>query len=68
VTHATTSQDAQSTVGPRSYVLQVSEPHRAAASVLDWSTHRGVELRGLEVLPGTLEDVFLQLTGRELRE
>jgi hypothetical protein len=25
-------------------------------------------VRGLEVVPGTLEDVFLELTGRELRD
>jgi len=37
-------------------------------ALLGWSEGRGVDLRGLEVVPGILEDVFLQLTGRELRE
>ena len=53
---------------PASYELQISEPRTAVGALLDWSDRQGVELRGLEVVPGTLEDVFLQLTGRELRE
>ncbi|MGH2651792.1 MAG: ABC transporter ATP-binding protein, partial [Actinomycetota bacterium] len=55
-------------VGPVTYELQVTEPKIAVGALLDWSDARGVDLRGLEVVPGTLEDVFLQLTGRELRE
>ena len=50
------------------YRLDVEEPRTAVTSLLNWSEGRGIELRGLEVAPGTLEDVFLQLTGRELRE
>ena len=53
---------------PASYRLAVSEPRTAVGALLDWSQREGVELRGLEVVPGSLEDVFLQLTGRELRE
>lgn len=53
---------------PANYQLQISEPRTAVGALLDWSQRQGVELRGLEVVPGTLEDVFLQLTGRELRE
>ncbi|MGH2450407.1 MAG: ABC transporter ATP-binding protein [Candidatus Limnocylindria bacterium] len=53
---------------PASYQLQITEPRTAVGALLDWSQRQGVELRGLEVVPGTLEDVFLQLTGRELRE
>jgi ABC-2 type transport system ATP-binding protein len=53
---------------PASYQLQISEPRTAVGALLDWSDRQGVELRGLAVVPGTLEDVFLQLTGRELRE
>jgi ABC-2 type transport system ATP-binding protein len=55
-------------LGPATYQLGVIEPKIAVGALLDWSEARGVELRGLEVAPGTLEDVFLQLTGRELRE
>ena len=50
------------------YRLDVDEPRAAVTSLLNWSEDRDIELRGLEVAPGTLEDVFLQLTGRELRE
>jgi len=53
---------------PSSYRLAVGEARTAVASLLDWSDRQGVELRGLQVVPGSLEDVFLQLTGRELRD
>jgi len=56
------------TLGPTTYKLEVVEPKTAVTALLNWSESRGVEVRGLEVVPGTLEDVFLQLTGRELRE
>jgi ABC-2 type transport system ATP-binding protein len=60
-------------VGPGSaalctYRLAVSEPKTAVGALLDWSNDQQVELRGLELVPGSLEDVFLQLTGRELRD
>jgi ABC-2 type transport system ATP-binding protein len=55
-------------IAPAAYELRVAEPRAAVAALLDWSERRGVELRGLEVVPGTLEDVFLQLTGRALRD
>jgi ABC-2 type transport system ATP-binding protein len=50
------------------YRMEVTEPRTAVTSLLDWSKDRDLDLRGLEVVPGTLEDVFLSLTGRELRE
>jgi ABC-2 type transport system ATP-binding protein len=53
---------------PTTYKLEVTEPKTAVTALLNWSEGRGVDVRGLEVVPGTLEDVFLQLTGRELRE
>ena len=53
---------------PATYQLEITEPKTAVTALLNWSEGRGVELRGLEVVPGTLEDVFLQLTGRELRD
>jgi ABC-2 type transport system ATP-binding protein len=53
---------------PATYRLAVSEPKAAVGALLDWSDRSGVELRGLEVVPGSLEDVFLQVTGRELRD
>jgi ABC-2 type transport system ATP-binding protein len=70
ISGATTKRNGQGpgALGPTTYQLQVTEPRTAVGALLDWSQARGVELRGLEVIPGTLEDVFLQLTGRELRE
>jgi ABC-2 type transport system ATP-binding protein len=53
---------------PAAYRVEISEPRTAVGALLDWSERQGVELRGLEVAPGSLEDVFLQVTGRELRE
>ncbi|MGH2582018.1 MAG: ABC transporter ATP-binding protein [Anaerolineales bacterium] len=53
--------------GP-TYKLRVSEPKQAVRALLNWSEDKGVELRGLEVTPGTLEDIFLELTGRKLRD
>ncbi len=53
---------------PATYRLAVSEPKAAVGALLDWSDRQGVELRGLEVVPGSLEDVFLELTGRGLRD
>ena len=55
-------------IGVATYELRITEPRAAVSAVLDWSQRRGVDLRGLEVAPGTLEDVFLQLTGRALRD
>jgi ABC-2 type transport system ATP-binding protein len=63
-----TADRAASGVGPATYQLTITEPRTAVTALLGWSAGRGVDLRGLEVVPGTLEDVFLQLTGRELRE
>ncbi len=60
--------DGSGGTSPTVYRLEVTEPKTAVGALLDWSASRGVDLRGLEVVPGTLEDVFLQLTGRELRE
>ncbi len=70
VTAATDTRNGNQpgTLGPATYQLQVTEPKTAVGALLDWSQAHGVELRGLEVVPGTLEDVFLQLTGRKLRE
>ncbi|GAB3162409.1 ABC transporter ATP-binding protein [Myceligenerans halotolerans] len=53
-------------IGPASYRLQVSDPGAAATALLAWAEREAVELRGLQVVPGTLEDVFLSLTGRDL--
>jgi ABC-2 type transport system ATP-binding protein len=70
VTGATSKSNGEEpgVLRPTTYKLEVIEPKTAVTALLNWSEGRGVEVRGLEVVPGTLEDVFLQLTGRELRE
>lgn len=56
--------------GARAYAYQLRTPDPDAVidGLLAFSQRNGLRLRALEVLPGTLEDVFLQLTGRELRD
>jgi ABC-2 type transport system ATP-binding protein len=51
-------------------LLDVSLPDAAAAlpRLLDALSRGGVELAGIEVHQPTLDDVFLSLTGRELRD
>jgi ABC-2 type transport system ATP-binding protein len=48
--------------------LQVSELHRAVPSLLEELTRQGVPLTELRTHSATLEDVFVALTGRHLRD
>ena len=48
--------------------LRVKDASQAMYHVLEWATDKGVTLEHLEVVPATLEDVFLELTGKELRD
>ena len=50
------------------YVLAVSEPHVAIPALLDLLRQSGVKLAGLTTRTATLEDVFVTLTGRHLRD
>jgi ABC-2 type transport system ATP-binding protein len=54
--------------GAFAYELRAAAPEAVLAELLEWSRRNGLGLRSLEVLTGTLEDVFLELTGRELRD
>ncbi len=53
--------------GPR-YTLTVSELHRTVPTLLAELQRRGVELTELVTHHATLEDLFLSLTGRHLRD
>ncbi|HTT69078.1 MAG TPA: ABC transporter ATP-binding protein [Gemmatimonadales bacterium] len=53
--------------GPR-YVLTVSEVHRAVPGLLGELQRRDVEMTELVTHHATLEDLFLSLTGRHLRD
>ena len=50
------------------YVIRLSDVPRALDSVLEGIVHNDIRLEHLEVAPVTLEDVFLELTGSELRD
>ncbi|AWM38737.1 Fluoroquinolones export ATP-binding protein [Gemmata obscuriglobus] len=48
--------------------LTAGEPHRALPALLDLLRARGAKLAGLTTRTATLEDVFVTLTGRHLRD
>jgi ABC-2 type transport system ATP-binding protein len=50
------------------YRLQVSELHRAMPSLLAELRRQGAQLAELRTHSATLEDVFVSLTGRHLRD
>jgi ABC-2 type transport system ATP-binding protein len=54
--------------GRVSYELGVAQAQVPLQAFVDWAGSRGVVTEDLRVLPATLEDVFLSLTGRALRD
>lgn len=54
--------------GRGTYVLETAHPAALAATVTAWLRDNGCVLEELRVGGGSLEEVFLGLTGRELRE
>ncbi|QJW93087.1 ABC transporter ATP-binding protein [Frigoriglobus tundricola] len=54
-------------VGTR-FTLAAGEPHRALPALLDFVRAAGVKITGLTTRTATLEDVFVTLTGRHLRD
>lgn len=54
--------------GAYTYELRGPDHEGALYELLAWSRGQDVALRALEVVPGSLEDVFLNLTGNELRD
>jgi ABC-2 type transport system ATP-binding protein len=50
------------------YELQVRELHRAAAALFEETARRGIVVTDLRTHSATLEDVFVSLTGRHLRD
>jgi ABC-2 type transport system ATP-binding protein len=49
-------------------MLTAGEPHRALPALLDYLRAQGVKLVGLTTRTATLEDVFVTLTGKHLRD
>lgn len=54
-------------VQPGSYVVETAAAAEFVAAVAVWLRDQGITLTELRVGDGSLEDVFLRLTGRELR-
>lgn len=50
------------------FLLQVTELHRAVPALLDELSRRGIPLTELRTHSASLEDVFVTLTGRHLRD
>lgn len=48
--------------------MRTSDASATVSGIMQWSGESGSPVRHLEVIPSNLEDVFLSLTGRELRE
>ena len=51
-----------------SYQLRLSNTPKALDFILDEIVHKDIRIQHLEITPVTLEDVYLKLTGSELRE
>lgn len=58
----------QARVTDDGYLLVVREPHVAISSLFDHCQQQGVSLSHLTTRQATLEDVFIALTGRHLRD
>ena len=50
------------------YLLTVAEPHQALPGLFQWLSSEGLELARLTTRHASLEDVFVRLTGRHLRD
>lgn len=50
------------------YLLRLDNNPEALNGILEGIVRSGVTLKHLEIVPATLEDVFLELTGKELRD
>ena len=55
-------------VSENTYLLRLANSPSALKSMLDEISQAGLGLENLQVTPVTLEDVFLELTGSELRD
>jgi len=62
------SRVARPTLGEFDFELHVERAQVTLPAFLDWAGASGVSVDDVQVLPATLEDVFLSMTGRSLRE
>jgi ABC-2 type transport system ATP-binding protein len=52
----------------RSLTMQSSQPAKAIVELVKWIDQHGLELADIHLKRPTLEDVFIELTGKKLRE
>ena len=52
----------------KTLVLRANRPQQALPGVLEFLNNRGLKIEGLEIMRANLETVFLNLTGRSLRD
>jgi ABC-2 type transport system ATP-binding protein len=55
-------------LGEFDYELQIEQAQVTLPAFLKWAEASGVDIDDVQVLPATLEDVFLSFTGHSLRE
>ncbi len=55
-------------LGGFDYELAVARARDTLPAFIEWTKDRGVDVDDVQVVPATLEDVFLTLTGHSLRE
>ncbi len=53
---------------PGSYALETGDPREMLVQLTTWLRDAGVDVSDLRVGRSTLEDVFIRLTGKEMRE
>ena len=54
--------------GDGSYCLSSTDASRSLTALLSWVQQKGITLQHMEVISSTLEEVFLALTGKQLRD
>ena len=61
-------QDGEDPVAENTYLLRLANSPSALQAMLEEIAKAGLGLENLQITPVTLEDVFLELTGNELRD
>ena len=52
----------------RTLVVSTSQPGRTVVDLVKWVDQQGNEISDIHIYRPTLEDVFIELTGKRLRE
>ena len=54
--------------GDGHYIITSNDANKSLSTLLSWVHGKGASIEHIEVVPSTLEDVFLALTGKQLRD